>query len=107
MSHGESFLEVLSARFGDPGLYVLDEPEAALSFSGSLALVGVLQEIGAGRTTQAVVATHSPIVAATPGATIYEVGPWGIRESTWEDLDLVRNWRSFLDRPDRFLRLLR
>ena len=107
MSHGESFIELLGARFGDPGFYVLDEPEAALSFSGSLALVGVLQEIGAGRTTQALVATHSPIVAATPGATIYEVGPWGIRQSAWEDLDLVRNWRSFLTAPDRYLRHLR
>lgn len=107
MSHGESFLEILSARFGDPGLYLLDEPEAALSFSGALALVGVLQDIAVSRTTQAVVATHSPIVAATPGAVLYEVGPWGLRSSSWADLSLVRDWIAFLDEPERYLRHLR
>jgi predicted ATPase len=106
MSHGESFIEILGERFGDPGLYVLDEPEAALSFSGSLALVGVLHEIASSTTSQAVVATHSPIVAATPGADLYEVGDWGLRSCPWEDLDLVRNWQSFLTRPERYLRLL-
>lgn len=107
MSHGESFLEVLAARFADPGLYLLDEPEAALSFSGALALVAVLQDIAADRRSQAVVATHSPIVAAAAGATLYEVGPWGLRRSEWADLSLVRDWRSFLDDPDRYLRHLR
>lgn len=107
MSHGESFLEVLLARFGDPGLYLLDEPEAALSFSGSLALVGVLQEIAGSYNTQAVVATHSPIVAATPGAVLYEVGPWGLRSSSWEELSLVGHWKSFLDDPERYFRHLR
>ena len=107
MSHGESFLEILGARFDDPGLYVLDEPEAALSFSGSLALVGVLRDIAGGYHTQALVATHSPIIAATPGATLYEVGPWGLRTSSWEDLSLVRHWKSFLDDPERYLRHLR
>ncbi|MET3807789.1 putative ATPase [Nakamurella sp. UYEF19] len=107
MSHGESFLEVLSARFGDSGLYVLDEPEAALSFQGSLALVEVLRDIAESRNAQAVVATHSPIVAATPGAVLYEVGPWGLRPSTWEDLTLVRHWRSFLGDPEIYLRHLR
>ena len=107
MSHGESFLEVLAARFGDPGLYLLDEPDAALSFSGALALVAVLQDIAAGYRTQAVVATHSPIVAATPGAVLYEVGPWGLRRSSWAELALVRHWKSFLDGPERYLRHLR
>ena len=106
MSHGESFLELLARRFDDPGFYVLDEPEAALSFSGCLALVAVLTEIVRGNRAQAVVATHSPIVAATPGAVVYEVGEWGMRRCDWPDLQLVRNWRSFLDDPNRFLRHL-
>ncbi len=106
MSHGESFLEILVARFGDSGFYVLDEPESALSFSGCLALVAVLREIGASRTSQAVVATHSPIVAATPGADLIEVGPWGLRRAKWADLELVANWRRFLDQPDFYLRFL-
>ncbi|NEE02544.1 AAA family ATPase [Phytoactinopolyspora halotolerans] len=103
MSHGESFLEVLNTRFDSPGFYCLDEPESALSFSGCLALVGVLHQIATAG-GQVVVATHSPIVASIPGATILEVGDWGLRETAWEDLDLVRNWRSFLDAPERYLR---
>ena len=106
MSHGESFLEVLASRFSGPGLYVLDEPESALSFSGSLTLVGLLAQIAASGDAQAIVATHSPIVAATPGAQILEVGPWGLRVCEWAELDLVRNWSSFLEDPDRYLRHL-
>jgi predicted ATPase len=51
-------------------------------------------------------ATHSPILASLPGATILELGEWGIRESSWEDLQLVAHWRSYLDDPRRYLRHL-
>jgi predicted ATPase len=104
LSHGESFLELLGSRFADPGLYVLDEPEAALSFSGCLALVGLLHRIATSDDKQAIVATHSPIVAATPGARIVEVGDWGMRDRAWDELELVLNWQAFLDGPDRYLR---
>lgn len=106
MSHGESFLAVLQSRFGDPGLYLLDEPESALSFTGCLSLVALLAEIGRSGTAQAVIATHSPLVAAVPGARIYEVGEWGLRECPWAELDLVRDWSLFLDDPQRLLRHL-
>ena len=55
---------------------------------------------------QVVLSTHSPLLAALPGATILEVGEWGLRASPWEETDLVRLWRSFLDAPQRFLRHL-
>lgn len=103
LSHGESFLAILRERFTKPGFYCLDEPESALSFSGCLALVGVLSEIAAAG-GQVLVATHSPLVASIPGARILEVGEWGLRETAWDDLDLVRNWRTFLDAPGRYLR---
>ena len=106
MSHGESFLEVLRDRFRRPGLYVLDEPESALSFSGCLALVGVLRDLVESGTSQVLLATHSPVVAALPGARILETGPWGLRETAWEDLSLVDHWRAFLDAPQRYLRHL-
>lgn len=106
MSHGESFLAVLAHRFDSPGLYVLDEPEAALSFSSTLALVGLLAEIGRSERTQAIVSTHSPLVAATPGADLYEVGDWGLRRVHWEDLELVQHWRRFLEEPAAYLRHL-
>jgi len=105
MSHGESFLALLeSGRFEDKGLYVLDEPESALSFAGCLALVGVLHKITANGKAQAIVATHSPIVASIPGAHIYELGEWGYRRTPWIELDLVQNWQSFLGSPNRYLR---
>ena len=104
LSHGESFLGVLEHRFEDPGFYVLDEPESALSFSGCLALVGLLHRMARDGRRQALVATHSPIVAATPGAPIIEVGEHGLREVTWADLELVQNWTDFLADPSVFLR---
>ncbi len=105
-SHGESFLSLVQDRFRNEGLWVLDEPESALSFTGCMALLGHLRELLAGGRSQVIMSTHSPLLAALPGATIYEVGEWGIRESEWDDLDLVHAWRSFLDLPERFLRHL-
>jgi predicted ATPase len=103
MSHGESFLAVLQSRFGTPGFYCLDEPEAALSFSSTLGLIGALHDL-AEAGGQVLCATHSPVLAAMPGATILEVGDWGYRRTTWEELELVSHWKAYLDAPRRYLR---
>jgi len=103
MSHGESFLEILRTRFDSPGLYCLDEPEAALSFSAQIALVGTLHDLAAGG-AQVLCATHSPLLAALPGAQLLEVGPWGMRPTSYDDLDLVAHWKRYLDSPMRYLR---
>lgn len=105
MSHGESFLALLDARFADPGFYCLDEPEAALSFGSTLALIAVLRRI-ADDGGQVLCATHSPVLAALPGARILEVGEWGLRHAEWRDLEIVHHWRTFLDDPPRYLRHL-
>jgi predicted ATPase len=105
MSHGESFLAVLESRFTGKGFFCLDEPEAALSFSSTLALVAVLQRVVA-RRGQVLCATHSPVLAAMPGARILEAGPWGLRETAWEDLELVDHWRRYLAEPRAYLRHL-
>jgi predicted ATPase len=105
LSHGEAFLEVLTSRAAGRGTYLLDEPDAALSFGGSLALVSHLLAL-VDRGAQVVVATHSPVVAALPGATLLEVGKWGMRPTTWADLELTRSWRQFLGAPESFLRHL-
>ena len=105
MSHGESFLAILDTRFDRPGFYCLDEPEAALSFSSILALMSTLQRIAA-RGGQVLCATHSPVLASLPGATILELGPWGMRRAAWDDLELVHHWRAYLDAPQRYLRHL-
>jgi predicted ATPase len=106
MSHGESFLQLAADRFAGPGLWVLDEPESALSFSGCLGLLSVLKERLADGKSQVLMSTHSPLLAALPGATILEVGPWGLRARSWEELELVAAWRSFMDSPERYLRHL-
>ncbi|SMY12069.1 AAA family ATPase [Brevibacterium jeotgali] len=104
-SHGEAFLDYVTERSRISGLWVLDEPESALSFSGCLALIGFLRDLrNAG--SQVVLSTHSPVLAALPGAQIYEVGEWGLRHCDYDDLELIRHQRSFLEAPERYLRHL-
>ena len=102
-SHGQSFLSLAAGRFGGDGVYLLDEPEAALSVSGALALLAVIVR-AAGAGAQFVIATHSPILLACPGARIYELDETGVRESAYDELDAVRFTRGFLDAPERYLR---
>lgn len=103
MSHGEGFLTVFDAMFDAPGFYVMDEPEAALSFASCIELVGLIHELGRSG-AQVVCATHSPILAATPGADIVEVGEHGFRHTSWHDLDLTFHWRRYLTDPRAYLR---
>ncbi|MGH3074809.1 MAG: AAA family ATPase [Gaiellales bacterium] len=105
-SHGESFLAVLGLRFTDVGVYLMDEPEAALSFSSCLGLVSLLDQMRR-EGSQVIVATHSPLLISLPGATLLEVGGWGIRRvESYDQVELVRSWREFLEAPGRFLRHL-
>jgi predicted ATPase len=102
-SHGQSFLALATNRFAGQGLYILDEPEAALSVSGSLALLAVM--VAATRAgAQFIVATHSPILLACPGARIYELDDDGFAVRDYDDVDAVRLTRGFLEAPDRYLR---
>jgi predicted ATPase len=102
-SHGESFLALAANRFAGEGIYILDEPEAALSVSGALALLTiVLRAAGAG--AQFVIATHSPILLAIPGALVYELDAGGFAPCAYDDLDAVRLTRGFLAAPERYLR---
>lgn len=103
LSHGEGFLEMLRTRVNQPGFYLMDEPDAPLSFIACLGLASLLHElVQAG--SQAVVATHSPIIAATPGAHILELGEWGMRTARWDELDIVGHWRLFLQEPGSYFR---
>jgi predicted ATPase len=84
-SHGEGFLALLERKFARPGFYLLDEPEAALSFTSTLSLMSRLAAL-ADAGAQIVVATHSPVLTALPGATVLELGEHGIRTMAWSDL---------------------
>ena len=101
-SHGESFLALAMHRFGPDGFYVLDEPEAALSLRGQLALLRRMHELcNAG--AQFVVATHSPVLLAFPGALIHQLDDDGIRTIAYGDTEQYQLTRDFLDDPERFL----
>ena len=105
VSHGESFLALAMNRFGPGGLYILDEPEAALSPTGCLALVRRFNEL-ANEGSQFVIATHSPILMSVPGALIYLLSESGPKRVAWQDLDHVRIMKEFLNDPEIVLRVL-
>jgi predicted ATPase len=102
VSHGEGYVQVLLGRFKGQGLYLLDEPEAALSFESCLLLIKQLQAV-VQNGAQVICATHSPIITALPGADILEVGEHGIHRKTWDELELTRNWKKYLSNPQLFL----
>jgi predicted ATPase len=104
-SHGESFLDIALNRLGPRGLYLFDEPEAALSVRGQLALIARMHELVEAH-SQFVVATHSPILLGYPGASILELGEEGVREIAYDEAPQVELTRAFLDDPQRFLRHL-
>jgi predicted ATPase len=105
-SHGESFLELFQRRFAPRGLYLLDEPEAQLSPVRQLALLALLREMTGAGESQFIVATHSPILMAFPGAMIYNLDGGTPRRVAWGDLEHVTLTRDFLNDPDAFLRRL-
>jgi predicted ATPase len=104
-SHGESFLAFLASRDMERGLFILDEPEAALSFGSCLQLMALMDSLVADG-SQFLLATHSPLLAAFPHATILEFGEHGRHVTAWEDLQMVGHWRRFLAGPDAYLRHL-
>lgn len=104
-SHGESFLALLANRFRGAGLYLLDEPEAALSPLRQMALLARLDELVRAH-SQFLIATHSPILLAYPRATIYEIGPDGLQRVAYEQTEHFRVTRDFLNRYPSMLETL-
>jgi predicted ATPase len=104
-SHGESFLDLALSRFLRPGLYILDEPEAALSLQGQWKLLRIMHAAVA-TGAQFILATHSPALMALPEARLYELDDAGVRRAQYDDLAVVQLWRRFLDHPDSVLRHL-
>jgi predicted ATPase len=104
-SHGESFIALVQHRFGPKGLYILDEPEAALSLRGNLALMRRMHDLVA-EGSQFIVSTHSPILLGYPDAKIYVLSSEGIAQVPYEKTEVVELTRAFLDGRDQFLRHL-
>lgn len=104
-SHGEAFLAFFGARAAPGGLYLLDEPEAPLSPSRQLALIALLREMVASD-CQLIIATHSPLLLAFPGAAIWSFDHDPVQRVAYADLEHVRLTRDFLNDPEAFLRHL-
>jgi predicted ATPase len=104
-SHGESFLALLEHRFGKEALYVLDEPEAALSPLRQLTLLAVMHDLLA-QGCQFIIASHSPIILAYPGATIYQLAEAGISRVKYEETEHFSLTRDFLNNRERYFREL-
>ncbi len=105
MSHGESFWTLLTEKFLGGGLYILDEPEAALSPSRQLATLARMDELVKDG-SQFIIATHSPILMAYPNARIFLFGDEAIREVRYEETEHYTVTRDFLERRDTMLREL-
>jgi predicted ATPase len=98
-SHGESFMALLSNRFGGQGLYVLDEPEAALSPKRQLKAIARIHELIDDR-SQFIIATHSPLMMAYPDAWIYACTAEGLKRVDYKDTEHFRVMRDFMSDPD-------
>lgn len=104
-SHGESFLTLFQARFVPGGLYLLDEPEAALSSMRQLTFLAALKQM-VQEDSQFIIATHSPILLAFPNAQILQFANGRIHEVKYNQLEHVQLTKDFLNNPDSFLRHL-
>ena len=104
-SHGESFLALMLNRFGGNGLYILDEPEAALSPVRQLSVLSRMSQL-IKKKSQFIIATHSPILMAYPNALIYQINETGIHQVKYEDTEHYQITKSFLNNPNPMLQEL-
>lgn len=104
-SHGESFLALMMNRFGGDGLYLLDEPEAALSPQRQLVALRRIHDLVKSN-SQFIIATHSPILMAYPSAYIYVIGSTGINQVDYEQTEHYQVMHNFISNPKRMLDVL-
>ena len=104
-SHGESFLALAVNRFDGNGLYILDEPESALSPQSLMSLLVVIDELVKNK-SQFIIATHSPILMAYPNADILEFSEKGIEKVSYRETEHYKITKQFVDNPEQMLRHL-
>jgi predicted ATPase len=105
-SHGEAYLKILQTRIADKGIYLLDEPEAALSPLKQLSLIAYMLDVLKTGNAQFLLATHSPILMGFPGAALYEIQEEEMKQVNYTDTDHYRITKTFLENPDFYLRHL-
>ena len=101
-SHGESFWSLFMNRFSGHGVYILDEPESALSATKQIAMLSKINNL-VGKNAQFIIATHSPILLSYPNAWIYEMSESKIAKVKYEESEVYRVYKAFLDHPQRIL----
>jgi predicted ATPase len=102
-SHGQSLMSYFCARYRVRGLYLLDEPETALSPRSQLAFVKVIKEMAAQGHAQFIIASHSPILLACPGAAIYSFDEIPVRAIAYEETEHYKVYKSFMENPGKYL----
>lgn len=103
-SHGESFMSLFFKRFRGRGMYMLDEPEAALSPSRQMSLLAHIIKLS--DNSQFIISTHSPILLACPNSQIFQLSDDGISEVSYSDIEAVQIYKQFLDNPERMVKYL-
>lgn len=101
-SHGESFMALVENRFGGNGLYILDEPEAALSPMRLMRLMYCIKEL-VNKNSQFIISTHSPILMTYPGAEVLEITEDGIKSVDYKDTEHFLVTKRFMDAPDKII----
>lgn len=104
-SHGESFLSLFVNHF-NKGIYILDEPEAALSPNRQLAFLALIHDLDISGKAQFIIATHSPMLLSYPGSIIFSLDGEQIKEVDYKQTDHYRITKDFLENPDRYFRYL-
>ena len=103
-SHGQSIMSFFKARYKIKGLYLLDEPETALSPRSQLELLKLIQEMGALGHAQFIIATHSPILLACPGSMIYSFDHTPVKTIQYEESEHYQIYKNFMEDPTKYLR---
>ena len=104
-SHGESFRSLILNRFRPRGIYLLDEPEAALSPTSQMSLLCIIDKL-VKKDAQFIIASHSPIILAYPNADIYEFSEVGIEKKSYKETESYSVTKAFLDDPERMMNFL-
>lgn len=104
-SHGESFWALMNTRFRGKGLYILDEPESALSIVRQMAMLSRIHQLAEDR-SQFIIATHSPVILAYPDAIIYEFGENGITQVKYKETEMYNTFKEFINHPEEMLSIL-
>lgn len=104
-SHGESFWALFMNRFGGSGLYILDEPESALSVTRQMAMLAQMDKL-VNKHSQFIITKHSPIILAYPDATIYQMTTEGINKVKYNESDTYQVYKGFIDNPKQMTSIL-